>query len=140
MKVQLNATAVLALVAVGVGGYLLWRGSRAAGSVVDAAKSAAWAINPLNDDNVFAESVNRLGAGLVSDPAGPGKNADGSWTLGGWFYDVTHPDTYSAIRNIGQPTSISSGLTAAQADAARDAYAARDPRRVDLPAFIYPNP
>lgn len=124
--------------AIGVAAYLVYRGVKfGAGAVGD----AAWAVAPWNHDNVIAETVNSLGAGLVSDPAGPGKNSDGSWTLGGWFYDITHPNTYNAIRNISDPIQISSGLTDEQASDARTAYAARDPRRVDIAAFgIYPKP
>lgn len=47
-------------------------------------------IVPWDDGNVAYAGVNRIGGAMVTDPAGPGKNADGSWTLGGWIYDVTH--------------------------------------------------
>lgn len=47
---------------------------------VDIAQSVGTAINPLNNKNVFAGTVNELGA------IGGGTG----WTLGGWFYDATH--------------------------------------------------
>lgn len=137
MSVQLQLTPGAVAVGVGVlvGGFLLWRASKVAGEVagaaVETAKDAAWAVTPWNQENVFYGLANDAGGAIVTDPAGPGKNADGSWTLGGWFYDITHPAT--------APTG--SSLTAAEADAARDRYALTDPRRVDLAAFgIYPNP
>jgi hypothetical protein len=64
---------------------------RKAGSFASQAVDATLtAINPLNPDNLAYSGVNAVGGALVTDPAGPGKNADGSWTLGGWIYDVTH--------------------------------------------------
>src|SRR4051794_26127176 len=69
----------------------LWR------AVVDAADT----VNPLNHDNVFAVGVNRYGASIVTDPAGPGKNADGSWSLGGWAFDVFHPGVAARRDNFG---------------------------------------
>ncbi|MFZ3221287.1 MAG: hypothetical protein WA174_14715 [Rhodoferax sp.] len=63
------------------------------------AGGVANAVNPLNHDNVFAGTVNQVGNILVTDPTGPGKNADGSWSLGGWVYDVTHPATADAVKH-----------------------------------------
>ena len=83
----------LLIVAAGV--VVVYAASRAASMAADAAAQAAadaaQAINPLNRDNIFYGGVNAVGGALVTDPAGPGKNADGSWSLGGWIYDVTHP-------------------------------------------------
>lgn len=47
---------------------------------VDIVQTVGTAINPLNTQNVFAGTVNELGA------IGGGQG----WTLGGWIYDVTH--------------------------------------------------
>lgn len=89
MKVQVGATGVLALgalaAAAGVA-YLAWTKGPAA------VKGALNAVNPLNHDNVFATSVNDYGATIVTTPDGNGKNADGSWSLGGWLRDVTSDD------------------------------------------------
>lgn len=49
-------------------------------------------VDPTNPDNYIAAGINKVGGVLVDDPSGPGKNADGSWTFGGWIYDVTHTD------------------------------------------------
>lgn len=73
----------LALVALNAG--------KIAASVSDAVGTAAQAVNPVNHDNVFATSVNSVGRVLVADETGPGMNADGTWSLGAWVYDVTHP-------------------------------------------------
>lgn len=56
----------------------------------NAASALGNAVNPANPNNVAYSTVNTWGGAVVTDPAGPGKNADGSWTLGGWLYDVTH--------------------------------------------------
>lgn len=79
--------------------------SGAAGDAIDAvtetASAAAGAIitgiNPGNADNIVNKAATAAGGALVSDPEGPGKNADGSWTVGGWLYDVTHPGWQTAI-------------------------------------------
>ena len=68
-----------------------------------ASAAAGWAANhldPTNADNVAYHTVNALGGELVTDPNGAGKNADGSWTLGGWLYDVTHPSVASAVATV----------------------------------------
>lgn len=130
VKVGLNGTAVLALAALGVVGLIAWKGIP---KLAEAAGAAANAVNPLNHDNVFAQGVNAAGGAIVSDPAGPGKNADGSWSLGGWLYDVTHPATAGAVAGLSAPLAWpSSGLSAAQAADARTLYAAQDPRRFDM--------
>ena len=49
-------------------------------------------VDPTNPDNIAYSGINKVGSVLVDDPMGPGKNADGSWTFGGWIYDVTHDD------------------------------------------------
>ena len=64
------------------------------------AATVANAVNPLNQNNVFAGSVNALGGQLVTDPNGAGKNADGSWTLGGWLFDITHPATAKEVAGM----------------------------------------
>lgn len=100
--VKLNATAVLALVGIGVAAYAVYRGTQAAGKIAGAVgqglTDAAYAVSPLNHDNILSKGVNSVGGAIVSD-TGPGRNADGSWTLGGWFYDVTNPDTAKAVKD-----------------------------------------
>lgn len=81
--VSLSATGVLAVVGIGAAALLVWKGPALL-------KKAGDAINPLNHDNAIATGVNAVGGALVTDPAGAGKNADGSWSLGGWAYDVLH--------------------------------------------------
>lgn len=61
-------------------------------------------LNPLNADNVAYSAVNSVGASLVTEPDGPGKNADGSWTLGGWLHDVLNADTAQAVKNTSGTT------------------------------------
>lgn len=90
----------LALIAaaIGLAVYVVRRStsavSDAVGTVFDAAAGVADSIivgvNPTNPDNWVNQGVTSIGGAIVSD-TGPGKNADGSWTVGGWLYDVTHP-------------------------------------------------
>ena len=51
-------------------------------------KEAANAVNPLNNDNIFARGVDAIGD-IVTD----GEN-DNDFKLGAWIYDVTHPSVY----------------------------------------------
>jgi hypothetical protein len=106
MKVQLGAGAVIAIAGVAGAAFVAWRLTRD-GGVVDNAKqalaSAAEAINPVSPNNLAYRGVNAIGGAIVSDPAGDGKNADGSWTLGGWFYDVTHQSVTEEIKALSGP-------------------------------------
>lgn len=89
MKVQLTATAVLAIAGVAAAGFVAWRAGRVAGdaanAVGDAVGRAGQAINPLNRDNVFYSGVNSAGAAVTGDE---------NWNLGGWLYDITHGDPF----------------------------------------------
>lgn len=58
-------------------------------------------VNPASQQNAVNQGVTALGNAVVSND-GPGRNADGSWTLGGWFYDVLHGDQIGMI-TTGKP-------------------------------------
>lgn len=64
------------------------------GSIADGASAladaAATDLNPASDQNLAYRGVNAFGGAIASSPTAPGVNADGSWTFGGWLYDVTH--------------------------------------------------
>ncbi len=86
--------------------YYAWsKVSNAAGNAIDGIGQAATAaggailtgINPGNADNLVNKTVTAIGSSVVTDPNGAGKNADGSWTVGGWLFDVTHPGWQTAI-------------------------------------------
>lgn len=92
--VRLTPGAVLALA--GVAGLVVYLGARKVGAV-------AQAVNPLNHDNVFAQAMNDWGATIYTAPEDPGVNGDGSWSLGGWIFDVMNPDTARAVRDVSKP-------------------------------------
>ena len=69
-------------------------------------RKIAPALNPLSPDNAAYSGVNAVGAALVTDPDGPGKNADGSWSFGGFLHDVFNPDTAQAVREVTQPVPL----------------------------------
>ena len=87
----------LALVAAAAGAlYFAFRKvSNVAGGVYDSVTEIAGdvveAVNPADPDNLVNRGVTAIGSAVVS-PTGPGRNADGSWTLGGSLYDITHKD------------------------------------------------
>jgi hypothetical protein len=87
IKVAIGGVVVFGLV------YLVRKITGAAGDAVaqlgSTLSDTVNAVNPLNNDNVIYQTANGIGGALVSD-TGPGRNADGSWTFGGWIYDVTH--------------------------------------------------
>lgn len=92
----------LAAAAVGVV-YYAWRKiSAPVGNVLDGlgnvADATIAAINPADPENLVNRAVTAVGGAIVSNPEGPGKNADGSWTLGGFIYDVTHPEVTAQIK------------------------------------------
>lgn len=99
VKLALGAAALGAL-------YFAWsKVSDVAGDAIDGIGEAASAaggailtgINPGNSDNLVNKAASAIGGSVITDPAGPGKNADGSWTVGGWLYDVTHPGWQTEI-------------------------------------------
>jgi hypothetical protein len=73
--------------------YLVFKARQTADA---AAQMLSTTFNPASPDNVIYQTVNTA---FASD-TGPGANADGSWTLGGWIYDVTHPGQVQAIANL----------------------------------------
>lgn len=95
----------LALLAAGVGlaVYLVRRATGAvsegigralnsAGELAaDVADSVIVGTNPVNPANYVNRAVTAVGSAVVSD-SGPGRNADGSFTVGGWLYDIIHGD------------------------------------------------
>jgi hypothetical protein len=94
VKLGLGAVAVLALA------YVAYKATNAASAATEWASTH---LDPTDPNNVAYSTVNTWGGAVVTDPTGPGKNADGSWTLGGWLYDVTHPSTTAAIANLSNP-------------------------------------
>lgn len=77
--------------------YLVWRkASQVGGDIVEAATEVAdqviVAVNPADSQNIVNRGVTAVGSAIVTNPNGIGKNADGSWTLGGSIYDLTHAD------------------------------------------------
>lgn len=58
-------------------------------------------VNPASQQNAVNQGVTALGNAVVAND-GPGRNADGSWTLGGWVYDVLHGDQIGMM-TTGKP-------------------------------------
>ena len=71
---------------------LVYLAHQAANSGVQILQTIGDAVDPTNPRNVVASGINKVGTVLVQDPYGPGKNADGSWTFGGYLYDVFNPE------------------------------------------------
>lgn len=82
----------LALMATAIGG--LWYVGRRVAGALPSAGALVQAFNPASDQNLAYTGVNALGNAIV-DATGPGRNADGSWTFGGFLYDVTHADPFT---------------------------------------------
>lgn len=79
----------LALGAAVVGAaYYAYTKARAA---LPSAQQVKDALDPTSDKNLAYTGVNAIGNAIAdTNPDANGRNADGSWTLGGWFYDWTH--------------------------------------------------
>lgn len=82
----MNPNAKLVLIGLGVGVVVLGAVYFAGKKLLDAGAKAANAVNPLNHDNVFATSVNDVGASVTGDK---------DFTLGGAIYDLFHSDPLS---------------------------------------------
>lgn len=148
MKVNVTPTAggVLALVAVAAAGFVVWKGYKTGAEIAKGVKetaakvtraitldtmlpdsayadpaaqySAAGALGETGGENAVAYTVNRIGGAIVTAPDGNGKNADGSWSLGGWFRDVTSSDD-ERIKAMLQGGTTNAATAAQQADIAR---------------------
>jgi hypothetical protein len=95
MKLALSGTGVLALAAIAGVGLVAWKLNDSLPAVGDKLRELGQAVNPFNPDNVVATGVNTV----VSAATGRDE------TLGGWLYDVTHADPFSA----GSNTSTAGG-------------------------------
>jgi hypothetical protein len=93
-KVILAGAALLVLGAWYASRKLGALGDSVAGAVASAGEWAVQNLNPASTENVAYRGVNAVGGALVSDPAGAGKNADGSWSLGAWLYDIAHKPAF----------------------------------------------
>lgn len=89
----------LALVAGGIGlAWYIYRqtagkaaelAAEAAQAVSDVADAVIVGTNPVNPNNWANQAVTAAGSLVVSD-TGPGRNADGSWNLGGALFDLVN--------------------------------------------------
>lgn len=108
----------LALLAAGAAlAYLAWRrltqGAREAGQAVAEFTSAAGevvdavivGVNPVDPKNYANRAVTAAGSYVVG-AAGPGRNADGSWTLGGAVFDLLNPGWSTGLSG---PTAAAPG-------------------------------
>lgn len=76
-------------------------GGAALESLGEVADQVVTGINPASPDNFVNRAVEAVGGSIVSD-TGPGRNADGSWTVGGWLYDVTHRNPLEVVPPVPQ--------------------------------------
>lgn len=100
MKIQPVSADLLIKVGLGllVVGVVVYAGRKVAsvgGNILDGtirtAADVLNKVNPTSAENVAYQTANIVGGEMVGpEPDAPGKNADGSWSLGGWIYDVTH--------------------------------------------------
>lgn len=95
----------LGIGAVAFGGLamLIYTWKSQASAAAGAAANAVDYINPNSTQNAAYTSVNGFWSTVLPDRA-PGRNADGSWSLGGFVYDVTHPITAWQVSNVTNPT------------------------------------
>lgn len=79
-------------------------------SASEVADSVIVGVDPTNPSNWINQGVSAIGGAVVSD-TGPGRSADGSWSVGAWLYDVTHDDpvTGAGTTSGGTPMVESGG-------------------------------
>lgn len=70
-----------------LGGALVDKATATAQTIITATGTA---IDPTDRNNLAYRATNAVGGALASG-TDAGRSADGSWSLGAWFYDVTHP-------------------------------------------------
>jgi hypothetical protein len=90
-RLELSATAVLAVAGLAVGGLLAWRLYHQAGDLVQAgADLVRKDLNPASSDNVVNRALEQLGQAVTGEEG---------WTLGGQVFDWTHTDETDPGRN-----------------------------------------
>lgn len=88
------------LIKLGLGLAVLGAAAFALYKLKGAAAQALPYVNPADGRNLVNQGVNSAGAAIFTDANAAGKNADGTWSLGGWLYDVTHPANVDQLRNL----------------------------------------
>jgi hypothetical protein len=87
-----------------VGGVAYWFLSKKLGEAASAVSDAAQYVNPASDKNIIYSGVNDVGSAI---------SGDADFSLGSWFYDITHPnDPYNKAAPSGasykqQTTAVS---------------------------------
>jgi len=116
-------TKVIAAGAVLIALAAWWTSRKLTGAATAAGEWAAQNLNPASEQNLAYRGTNAVVT------AATGREE----TLGGWLWSVFNDDPMAVMEAQERARRpIQSGLTAAQAQAARSAYAAQDPRRLDL--------
>lgn len=81
----LNTKAAAYAAAILAGGAVLYLvGRKLLPAAGEAAVAVGQAVNPVNPNNVFASGVNAVGGALTDQGE--------AFSLGSWFYDLTHDD------------------------------------------------
>jgi len=89
VKVSIGATGVLAIGGLIALGLVAWKVAKGAGQAGQWVGQVAHNVDPTDPTNIVNRAVSAVGESLTS-PTSSGRNGDGSWSLGGWLYDVTH--------------------------------------------------
>lgn len=79
VSVRVDGLMVVGVLAAGVALYVYSQKNK----IADAAGAVVDAVNPASPENLAYRGVNGIGAALTGEE---------SFTLGGWIYDVTHPN------------------------------------------------
>ena len=97
----------LGIGAVAFGGLamLIYTWKSQASAAAGAAANAVDYINPNSTQNAVYSTVNGFWDTVLPTHV-PGRNADGSWSVGGFVYDVTHPITAWKVANVTGPTPV----------------------------------
>lgn len=88
LKVEMGVALAVTAVVVIAAGVIYWKR--------DDIAAALGAVNPASPNNFVYQGVNGVGAALTG-------RGDGSFTLGSWLYDVTHPFALKADAPMGGP-------------------------------------
>ncbi|WP_286269520.1 hypothetical protein [Thalassotalea hakodatensis] len=83
----LDSKVGMVLAVAAVGGVVLYYGEKKARA---AAAAVGDAVNPINDDNVFASGVDAVGAKVTGNS---------NFKLGGWIYEQIHGSSLDQINN-----------------------------------------
>jgi len=90
MKLTFNNYVTLG--AIFAGGVVLYKANKAGQAIKETVSKD---LNPASNENIINKGVSSVGASISGNE---------NWSLGGWIYDITHPESKAVETEIDKPS------------------------------------